>query len=134
MDREQCLECARLREAERRLPACGVTGSHEEQLKWSRCNFSNPISANVVREEDEAEDVGANAEEDADLASGRCRAPDALIAEENANAEFLIGLDGSLDDDAVGKLAAIRAKLNMAAELQKSVVRRAANTSKPHFR
>ena len=72
-----------------------------------------------VREEDEAEDIGADAEEDSELASGRCRAPDALIAEENANAEFLIGLDGSPDDDAVGKLAAFRAKLNMAAEFQK---------------
>ena len=38
----------------------------------------------------------------------------ALIARENANAEFLIGRDASLDDDAVGKLAAFRAEVQMA--------------------
>jgi hypothetical protein len=53
--------------------------------------------------------------------SGCCRAPDALIAEENANAEFLIGLDGSRDDDAVGKLAAFRAKAQLAEEAQKRI-------------
>ena len=40
--------------------------------------------------------------------SGCCRAPDALILEEKVNAEFLIGLDGSYDDDAIGGLAAFR--------------------------
>ena len=45
----------------------------------------------------------------------------ALIAEENANAEFLIGLDGSPDDDAVGKLAAYRAKVQIADETQKII-------------
>ena len=50
------------------------------------------------------------------------KAPDALIAEENANAEFLIGLDGSPDDDAVGKLAAFRAKAELAEEAQKRIV------------
>ena len=42
-----------------------------------------------------------------------CKAPNALIAEDNANAEFLIGLDGSPDDEAIGKLAALRAKQNL---------------------
>ena len=60
---------------------------------------------------------GADLQENGD--SGCNRAPDALIAQENANAEFLIGLDGSPDDDAVGKLAAFRAKLQMAEEFQK---------------
>ena len=45
--------------------------------------------------------------------AGCCRAPDALIADGNANAEFLIGLDGTPDDDAMGKLAAVRAKLQL---------------------
>ena len=51
--------------------------------------------------------------------AGCCRAPDALIADENANAEFLIGLDGSPDDDAVGKLASFRAKVALAEEAGK---------------
>ena len=44
-----------------------------------------------------------------------------LLAEENANAEFLIGLDGSPDDDAIGKLAAFRAKAQLAEEAQKRI-------------
>ena len=39
---------------------------------------------------------------------------DALIADENANAEFLIGLDANPDDCVIGKLAAFRAKLQLA--------------------
>ena len=35
------------------------------------------------------------------------------------NAEFLIGLDGTPDDDAMGKLAAVRSKLNLAEEIAK---------------
>ena len=58
-------------------------------------------------------------EPDAEHTCGR--APDALIAEENANAEFLIGLDGTPDDDAVGKLAAFRAKVQMAEDAQKRI-------------
>ncbi len=42
---------------------------------------------------------------------GCCRASDALVAEENANAEYLIGLEESPRDSAVAKLAAFRAKL-----------------------
>ena len=53
--------------------------------------------------------------------SGCFRAPVALIAEENTNAEFLIGLDGSPDDDAVGKLAAFRAEVQMAEDAQKRI-------------
>ena len=41
------------------------------------------------------------------------------IAEENTNAEFLIGLDGTPDDDAMGKLAAMRAKWHLAEEAGK---------------
>ena len=44
----------------------------------------------------------------------------ALIAKEHANA-FLIGLGASLDGDAVGKLAAFRAKVQMAEEAQKRI-------------
>ena len=55
--------------------------------------------------------------------AGCCRAPDALIADENANAEFLIGLDGSPDDDAVGKLASFRAKVALAEEAGKRKAR-----------
>ena len=39
----------------------------------------------------------------------------------NANAEFLIGLDGSPDDDALGKLAAFRAKAQLAENTQKRI-------------
>ena len=46
--------------------------------------------------------------------------PNSLLTEETANAEFLIGLDGTPDDDAMGKLAAVRAKL----ELQQDVAKR----------
>ena len=71
-------------------------------------------------EADEAElapEDGSPEQENAD--AGCCRAPDALIADENANAEFLIGLDGTPDDDAIGKLAAMRAKCNMQEDLAK---------------
>ena len=57
--------------------------------------------------------------EEEDAGAACSRAPDALIAEENANAEFLIGLDGTPDDDAMGKLAAVRAKLQLAEEVGK---------------
>ena len=52
-------------------------------------------------------------------AHGAAAAPDALIAEENANAEFLIGLDGSPDDDVVGRLASFQAKVALAEEAAK---------------
>ena len=61
--------------------------------------------------------------------SGICRAPDALMAEENANAELLIRLDGSPDDDAIGTLAAFRAKMQMAEEAQKRIT---AATTRTH--
>ena len=52
-------------------------------------------------------------------AHGAAAAPDALIAEENANAEFLIGLDGSPDDGVVGRLASFQAKVALAEEAAK---------------
>ncbi len=60
---------------------------------------------------DEAEGEGLEDEDD-----GRSRAPDALIAEENANAKYLIGLDESPEDCSVAKLAALRAKLSILEE------------------
>ena len=50
-----------------------------------------------------------------------CRASDALLAVEDANGEFLTGLNESPDDDALGKLAAYRAKVQMAEEAQKII-------------
>ena len=48
---------------------------------------------------------------------GGCfRAPQALIAEENANAEYLIGLEESPQDCSVAKLASFRAKLRLLSE------------------
>ena len=60
-------------------------------------------------------------------AHGAAAAPDALIAEENANAEFLIGLDGSPDDDAVGRLASFQAKVALAEEAAKRMSAAAKN-------
>ena len=53
------------------------------------------------------------------LCSGCCRAQDALIPEESANAGFLIGLNGTPDNDGIGKLASFRAKAQLAEEAQK---------------
>ena len=68
-----------------------------------------------------AEDHLGEADRQENGDSGSCRAPDALSAEENANAEFLIDRDGSPDDDAVGKLAAFRAKAELKEEAPKRI-------------
>ena len=60
-------------------------------------------NAEVEPEGDDSCEAGA-------VDTGCSGAPDSLVAEENANAEFLIGLDGTPDDDSMGKLAAVRAK------------------------
>ena len=98
-----------------------------ESLQYFEPRLSGPATHGTPfsadREQTEADDVEPHPDEahsnETGTDPGCCRAPDALIAEENANAEFLIGLDGSPDDDAVGKLAAFRAKLQMAEEFQK---------------
>jgi len=100
-----------------------------ESLQYFAPNHSGPATNQTPfaadNEEDQADDaedhLGEADPQQNDEAPGCCRAPDALIAEENANAEFLIGLDGSPDDDAVGKLAAFRAKVQMAEEAQKRI-------------
>ena len=74
-----------------------------------------PFSADQVNDDAKAE---AAEQENEDASVG---APAALIAKENANVEFLIGLDGSPDDDAVGKMAAFRAKVHLAEEYAKRV-------------
>ena len=62
-------------------------------------------------------DAGELEEEDAEERAGGCsREPDALVAEENMNAEYLIGLDESPEDCSVAKLAAFRAKLRAISE------------------
>ena len=149
IDRQEYLECARIRaercplfaqhtinvaEASKRLPENGVPpgilrGAVEmETLEYVAPNLSGPATNQSPFSADNDEDNANNAEEHLDEAelletddSGCCRAPDALIAEESANAEFLIGLDGSPDDDAVGKLAAFRAKTQLAEEAQKRI-------------
>ena len=82
-----------------------------------------PFSAD--RDESTADDVEGHPDEaeskETQTDPACLRAADALIAEENANAEFLIGLDGSPDDDAVAKLAAFRSKMQLAEELQKRI-------------
>ena len=93
-----------------------------DTLQYFAPNLSGPATNQTPFSADNDEDDAVNAEhhlDEADLQqntsdTGCCRAPDALIAEENANAEFLIGLDGSPDDDAIGKLAAFRAKTQLA--------------------
>ena len=99
-----------------------------ETLQYFAPNLSGPATNQTPFSADNDEHNTDNVEDhvhDADLQenddSGCCRAPDVLIAEENANAEFLIGLDGSPDDDAVGKLAAFRAKAQLAEEAQKRI-------------
>ena len=149
IERQEYLECARIRaercplfadhiinvaEADNRLPENGVPpgimrGAVEmETLQYFEPNLSGPATNQTPFSADNDEDNADNAEDPLDEAdlqengdSGCCRAPDALIAEENANAEFLIGLDGSPDDDAVGKLAAFRAKAQLAEEAQKRI-------------
>ena len=99
-----------------------------ETLEYFAPNLSGPATNQSPFSADNVEDNANNAEEhlvETDPLEtddpGCCRAPDALIAEESANAEFLIGLDGSPDDDAVGKLAAFRAKTQLAEEAQKRI-------------
>ena len=60
--------------------------------------------------EDAEDDIGKTDLTHNDGDRGCCRPPDALIAEANANAEFLIGLDGSPDDDALESLQLIERK------------------------
>ena len=106
-----------------------------ETLEYFAPNLSGPATNQSPFSADNDEDNADNAEDHLDEADlqenddpGCCRAPDALIAEENANAEFLIGLDGSPDDDAIGKLAAFRAKAQLAEATQKRITAAAKRT------
>ena len=148
VDRQEYLECAQIRkercplfadmpintsEADQRLPVTGVPYGIErgavqmESVQYFSPTLSgpaaheNPLRASEDPEEaDDAEQApehGLYEEENANGEFGR--APDALIADENANAEFLIGLDGTPDDDAMGKLAAVQAKLRLQEDLAK---------------
>ena len=148
VDRQEYLECAQIRrercplfadkpinvaEAGQRLPMIGVPHGIEqgavqmESLQHFHPTLSGPATAGTPFCADEDKEEADDAEpapdgdprEDENADAGCCRAPDALIAEENANAEFLIGLDGTPDDDAMGKLAAVRAKLQLAEEVGK---------------
>ena len=78
-------------------------------------------------EEDHAEPGETEIREEEDGAEAAGAAPDGLIAEENANAEFLIGLDGSPNDDAVGRLASFQAKVALAEEAAKRLSTAAKN-------
>ena len=120
-------------EAGQRLPETGVPRGIEqgavqmESLQHFSSTLSGPATHGTAfraqenpDEADEAEldpEDGVCKEKNAD--AGCSRAPDALIADENANAECLIGLDGTPDDDAMGKLAAVRAKLQLQEDLAK---------------
>ena len=103
---------------------------YKKEVQYFELNLSGPATNYSLFTGDEDKDKAADAEienlTEADTAQnddapGCCRAPDALIAEEKATAEFLIGLDASPDDDAVGKLAAFRAKVQIAEEAQKRI-------------
>ena len=150
VNRQEYMECAKIRaercplfadktvsavEAESRLPESGVPNGivrgavDMESLQDFVPSLSGPATNQTPftadNDEDQADDVEDHLDE-ADLQhgdgdSGCCRAPDALIAEENANAEIRIGLDGSPDDGAIGKLAACRAKLQLAEEARKRI-------------
>ena len=120
--------------AEAHLPEEGVTagvmqGAVEMQsIEHFAPNLSGPASrqapfsktdeADLEAEAQTEEQLKEDAVEDLDEEEGGgCfRAPAALIAEENANAEYLIGLEESLEDCAVVKLAAFRAKLRLLGE------------------
>ena len=150
INREEYLECARIRaercplfaehtvnvvEAANRLPENGIPhgivppGAVEsDTLQYFAPNLSGPATKHLPFNADNDENNADDAEDhldEADLQENAdsvcCKAPDALIAEENANAEFLIGLDGSPDDDALGKLAAFRARTQLAEEAQKRI-------------
>ena len=103
-----------------------------ESLKHFAPNLSGPATRSTPFAGDDDEDSAAPESEDEDAAEddhaeglssepGCSRAPDALIAEENANAEFLIGLDGSPQDDAFGKLMSVQAKWQSAQEIGKKL-------------
>ena len=116
--------------AEERLPQAGITHGieqdsvHLDSIEHSHPTLSEPASMAAPfcaqDEQDEADDVrgapsSAPTPEDR-IDAGCCRALGALVAEDNANAEFLVGLDGAPDDDALGKLAVLRAKIDVAQE------------------
>ena len=134
------MECAKIRadrcplfadkyinvaEAEKRLPESGVpngilrgavemdTLQYFEPKLGGPATHGIPFSADQAQSKagDDVEEYPGEVEDKETHRDPAClRAADALIAEENANAEFLIGLDGSPDDDAVTKLAAFRSK------------------------
>lgn len=138
VNRALYLECARVRaarcsvfasvvideaKAQAHLPEQGVPpgvlqGAVEMQsIEHFVPNLSGPASRKAPfsksQETEEVEAEELEQEDDKDVSGGCCRAPDALIAEENANAEFLIGLEESPEDCSVAKLAAFRAKLRV---------------------
>ncbi len=149
VNREQYLECAQIRkercplfadtrinidEAGIRLPATGLPAGleqgavHMESVQYFSPTLAGPATEGTPFRAQDDPDQEENAEpqpegddplETGDADTGCSRAPDSLVAEENVNAEFLIGLDGTPDDDAISKLAAARAKLNLAEEVAK---------------
>ena len=95
-----------------------------DTIYFSLSKFEDDDDENVDSTENDFDK--ADLEETGD--SGCCRASDALIAEENTNSEFLIGLDSSLDDDALGQLAALRSKTQLANETSKRIIAAAKRT------
>ena len=141
VNRAQYLECARLRaarcsvfaeigideaKAQAHLPVQGVPpgvlqGAVQMQsIEHFAPNLSGPASRQApFSNTGESQEAEADAEEleeekeDKEDKGRCCRALDALVAEENANAEYLIGLEESPEDCSVAKLAALRAKLRV---------------------
>ena len=145
VNRDEYLECARLRQsrcplfskvpissqrASEQLHAEGpppgtVHGAIEiNTLENFAPNLSGPATRHSPFCKGQDDESGSEDAEDAEDdcakdATDCARAPDALIADENQNAEYLIGLDGSPDDDPIGKFASFTAKLKIAQDLVK---------------
>ena len=156
VDRQEYLECAEIRkqrcplfagtpinvaETDQRLPVSGVPhGIAQGAVEMESVQYFSPtLSGPATRDTpfcapedpegaDEAEPEPTSGAPEHDEDAGCSRAPDALIADENANAEFLIGIDGTPDDDAMGKLAAIGAKVNLQYEIGKRMQKAAVRT------
>ena len=93
--------------------APNLSGPASRQAPFCKTNEAEEAEARPEKELEEQEEEEKMKEEE----DGGCfRAPEALIAEENANAEYLIGLEESPQDCSVAKLAAFRAKLRLLSE------------------
>ena len=85
--------------------APNLSGPASRQAPFCKTNEAEEAEARPEKELEEQEEEEEKMKEEED--GGCFRAPEALIAEENANAEYLIGLEESPQDCSVAKLAAL---------------------------